>query len=43
MGIGLVIIINQNDQKLVKTILSDFCKVFEIGIVNNNKNKIELI
>lgn len=43
MGIGLVIIINQNDQKLVKTILSNFCKVFEIGIVNNNKKKIELI
>jgi len=43
MGIGLVIIINQDDKKLVKNILSDFCKVFEIGIVNDNKNKVELI
>tara|TARA_B100000575_G_C23133132_1_gene657668 strand:- start:490 stop:1524 length:1035 start_codon:yes stop_codon:yes gene_type:complete len=43
MGIGLVIIINENDKKQVMNQLSDFCKVFEIGIVNNNKNKVELI
>ena len=43
MGIGLVIIIDQNNKDLVKKLLSAFCKVFEIGLVNNNKNKVELI
>jgi len=43
MGIGLVIIIDQNNKDLVKKLLSGFCKVFEIGLVNNNKNKVELI
>ncbi len=43
MGIGLVIIIDENDKKKVMDLLSDFSKVFEIGIVNNNKNKVVLI